>query len=186
MMTTSGTQLTPPVSARDHVIGPALAPVTLVEYGDFECPYCAAAHPVVIELRHRLGNVLLFAFRHFPLTRIHPHAQRAAEAAQAAGAQGKFWQMHDLLYENQAALEDQDLILYAVALGLDVGRFQSELIGGLHLPRVREDFLSGVRSGVNGTPTFFINGVRHDGSHDLASLESAVRAALPVPKLSSR
>jgi protein-disulfide isomerase len=180
MMTTSETQLTPPVSASDHVIGPALAPVTLVEYGDYECPHCAAAHPVVTELRHRLGNVLRFAFRHFPLTRIHPHAQRAAEAAEAAGAQGRFWQMHDLLFENQSALEDSDLILYADALGLDVQRFQLELVGGVHLPRVREDFLSGVRSGVNGTPTFFINGVRHDGGYELSSLESAVRAALPL------
>jgi protein-disulfide isomerase len=180
MMTTSVTQLTPPVSARDHVIGPALASVTLVEYGDFECPHCAAAHPVVTELRHRLGNVLRFAFRHFPLTRIHPHAQRAAEAAEAASAQGRFWQMHDILFENQSALEDQDLVLYAVALGFDVERFQLELVGGVHLPRVREDFLNGVRGGVNGTPTFFINGVRHDGGYELSSLESAVRAALPV------
>jgi protein-disulfide isomerase len=169
--------LTPPVSERDHVIGPPVAPVTLVEFGDYECPYCGAAYPVVTEVLRQMGDDLRFAFRHFPLTRVHPHAERAAEAAEAAGAQGKFWQMHHVLYMNQQALEDEDLVTYAGALQLDVPRFVSELQMGVHMPRVREDFLSGVRSGVNGTPTFFINGRRHDGGYDLATLLAAVASA---------
>jgi protein-disulfide isomerase len=169
--------LNPPVSERDHVIGPRTAPVTLVEYGDFECPYCGAAHPVVKEVQRRLANGLRFAFRHFPLTRVHPHAEHAAEAAEAAGAQGKFWEMHDLLFEHQNALEDEDLLLYAAFLGLDMDRFASELELGVHAPRVRDDFLSGVRSGVNGTPTFFINGRRHEGAADLQTLLAAIAAA---------
>jgi protein-disulfide isomerase len=169
--------LTPPIGERDHVIGPPNAPVTLVEYGDYECPYCGAAHPVVTAVRRRLGKGLRFAFRHFPLTRIHPHAEHAAEAAEAAGAQGKFWQMHDLLFEHQDALEDEDLLLYAASIGLDLERFASELENGLYAARVREDFLSGVRSGVNGTPTFFINGRRHEGAFDLQTLLAAIAAA---------
>jgi protein-disulfide isomerase len=173
--------LSPPVSDRDHVIGPANAPVTLLEYGDYECPYCAMAHPVVKELRRRIGNAMRFAFRHFPLTRVHPHAERAAEAAEAAGAQGKFWQMHDMLYEHQDALEDEDLLVYAGELGLDLHRFALDLETGAHGRKVREDFLSGVRSGVNGTPTFFINGRRHEGSYDLPSLLAAVATAARGP-----
>jgi protein-disulfide isomerase len=178
MMTVAGARLTPPVSERDHVIGPPLAAVTLVEYGDYECPYCGAAHPIVKEVRRRLGNGLRFVFRHFPLTRVHPHAERAAEAAEAAGAQGaaKFWRMHDQLFEHQDALEDQHLVMYASEIGLDLELFTRDLRSGVHLPRVREDFLSGVRSGVNGTPTFFINGRRHDGGFDLQSLLGAVAA----------
>jgi protein-disulfide isomerase len=174
---TSAPTLTPPVNERDHVAGSPLASVTLVEYGDYECPYCGAAHPVVNEVRRRLGARLRFAFRHFPLTRIHPHAERAAEAAEAAGAQGRFWQMHDMLYEHQAALEDEDLPVYAQALDLDLRRFASDLENGVHVPKIRTDFMSGVRSGVNGTPTFFINGWRHDGGYDLQSLLAAVSAA---------
>jgi protein-disulfide isomerase len=178
MTITSVPTLTPPVSERDHVIGPPLAPVTLVEYGDYECPYCGAAQPIVKEVRRRLGNGLRFAFRHFPLTRVHPHAERAAEAAEAAGAQGpgKFWQMHDLLFEHQDALEDEELVVYAEAIGLDLARFNRELLTGVHAARVREDFLTGVRSGVNGTPTFFINGRRHEGSYDLQTLLTAIAA----------
>jgi protein-disulfide isomerase len=180
MITTPDARLAVPVTERDHVLGPNLAPVTLVEYGDYECPYCAAAHPMVQHLRDRVGTMVRFVYRHFPLTRVHPHAQRAAEAAEAAGAQRRFWQMHHTLFENQAALTDEDLVLYAAGLGLDVNRFQRELLAGVHIPRIREDFLGGVRSGVNGTPTFFINGRRHDGGHDLASLQAAIFAALPV------
>jgi protein-disulfide isomerase len=174
--TTTSPTLTPPVGDRDHVIGPRTAPVTLVEYGDYECPYCGAAHPVVKEVRRRLGNSLRFAFRHFPLTRVHPHAQHAAEAAEAAGAQGKFWQMHDQLFEHQEALDDADLLLYAAAIGLDLDRFLNELETGVHAARVREDFLSGVRSGVNGTPTFFINGRRHEGASDVQTLLAVIAA----------
>jgi protein-disulfide isomerase len=169
--------LTPPVSADDHSSGPEDAPVTLVEYGDYECPHCGAAHPVVQEVRRILGPNLRFVFRHFPLQQIHPHAKRAAEAAEAAGAQGKFWEMHDLLFENQDALEDADLVRYAASLSLDAERFATELSTGVYTPRVRGDFRSGVRSGVNGTPTFFINGARHEASWDLPTLSAAVQAA---------
>ncbi len=156
--------LTPPVNAQDHVAGPDDAPVTLVEYGDFECPYCGMAHPIVKKVRRELGNQLRFVFRHFPLAEAHPHARIAAQAAEAAGAQGKFWEMHDTLFENQQALDVEDLVGYAKALGLDTTRFARDLEAGTYLKRVRDDFRSGVRSGVNGTPTFFVNGVRYDGS----------------------
>jgi protein-disulfide isomerase len=168
-------RLTLPVSARDHILGSVTAPVTVVEYGDYECPYCGQAHHVVKQLRQLLGRRLCFVFRHFPLTRVHPHAQQAAEAA---GAQGKFWEMHSMLFEHQHALAADDLVRYAAALGLDLSRFSSELIGHVHATRVREDFMSGVRSGVNGTPTFFINGVRHDGTFDLDTLVNAIEVAI--------
>ena len=170
-------ELTMPVSARDHVAGPGTAPVTLVEYGDFECPHCGAAHLIVKEIQRQLGDQLCFVFRHFPLTTIHPHAAEAAEAAEAAGAQGRFWEMHDLLFEHQDALNDDHLRSYARALRLDTGRFDREMAAHVHAPRVREDFESGVESGVNGTPTFFINGVRHDGGYDLNSLLAALAEA---------
>src|SRR5213594_2369343 len=155
--------LTPPVGERDHVAGPATAPVTLVEYGDFECPSCRKAWPMVKELQRRLGKNLRFVFRNFPLTKLHPNAARAAEAAEAAAAQGAFWQMHDRLFERQFALEDDNLIEYATELGLDAARVARELAAHVYKAQVRDDFMSGVKSGVNGTPTFFINGVRHDG-----------------------
>jgi protein-disulfide isomerase len=182
MMSSSSPTLTPPVSDRDHILGRPGAPVTLVEYGDYECPYCAMAHPIVLEVVRQMGDDVRFVFRHFPLARIHPHAERAAEAAEAAGAQGRFWQMHDMLYTHQHALEDPDLLMYADALQLDVRRFAAELQGGVHMPRVRDDFVSGVRSGVNGTPTFFINGRRHDGGYELPTLLAAViRATHAIP-----
>lgn len=169
--------LTPPVSANDHSSGPEDAPVTLVEYGDYECPSCGAAHPVVQEVQRVLGPKLRFVFRNFPLAQIHPHAKQAAEAAEAAGAQGKFWEMHDVIFENQDALEDADLLRYASSLSLDADRFAAELSTGVYTSRVRADFRSGVRSGVNGTPTFFINGARHEESWDLPTLLGAVQAA---------
>jgi protein-disulfide isomerase len=178
MSPTATAKLKPPVGPHDHVQGPAEAPVTLVEYGDYECPYCGEAYPVVKALQKRLGDQMRFVFRNFPLAQAHPHAEHAAEAAEAAGAQGKFWEMHDLLYENQDALEDEDLVRYARALHLDVPRFVKEMESGAYLERVREDFRSGVRSGVNGTPTFFINGARHDGPFDLASLLAAIEEAV--------
>jgi len=181
MMPLDSATLSQPVTNDDHVIGPANAAVTLVEYGDYECPYCGMAYPVVKEILRYFGNQLRFAYRHFPLSRVHPHAQGAAEAAEAAGAQGRFWPMHDLLFQHQNALEDKDLLEYAAALDLDVERFAAELQSGFHTARVREDFLSGVRSGVNGTPTFFINGVRHDGNYDFASLATAINAAASSP-----
>ncbi len=170
-------QLTVPVNESDHIRGSDRAPVTLVEYGDYECPHCGQAYPVVEELIRQLGRVLRVVYRHFPLTSIHPRAEPAAEASEAAGAQGKFWEMHAQLFENQDALEDEDLILYADAIGLDTDQFTGELASHVHAPRVREDLLGGVRSGVNGTPTFFINGVRHDGPYDFDSLFAAIEAA---------
>jgi protein-disulfide isomerase len=178
--------LTPPVSADDHRAGSDDAPVTLVEYGDYECPYCGAAHPIVQEIQRVLGRNLRFVFRNLPLAQIHPHAQHAAEAAEAAGAQGEFWGMHDLLFENQDALEDPDLLRYAAALGLDGERFAKELSSGVYSDRVRRDFRSGVKSGVNGTPTFFINGVRHDAPWDLPTLRAAIEGAAAATPANAR
>jgi protein-disulfide isomerase len=167
-------RLTLPVGARDHAEGPGNAPVTLVEYGDYECPHCGRAYPIVKKIQEKLGPRLRFVFRNFPLAEIHPHAQHAAEAAEAAAAQGHFWEMHDALFEHQRALLDRHLAEYAEAVGLDGARFKRELAEHTHAPRVREDFLSGVRSGVNGTPTFFINGLRHDDAWDLDTLMDAL------------
>jgi protein-disulfide isomerase len=170
-------RLTVPVSGRDHVCGAAVARVTLLEYGDYECPFCGAAYSVLEQVMLIMGDEIQFAYRHFPLTQIHPHAQQAAEAAEAAAAQGRFWQMHELLFTHQDRLAPRDLLGYAQALELDASRFALELRSRTHAPRVREDFLSGIRSGVNGTPTFFINGVRHNGGYDLESLLGALGAA---------
>ena len=167
-------KFTLPVAGRDHMQGPIEAPIALLEYGDFECSVCGEVYPVIKEIRRRLGDSLCFAFRHFPMTNVHPYAQRAAEAAEAAGAQGSFWEMHDLLFENQDALEDEDLARYAAALGLDVPRFMTDVLAGKYAWRVREDFKSGVRGGVNGTPTFFINGERYDGARGLDPLLAAL------------
>ena len=172
-------KLTPLVSQRDHQQGPETAPVTLVEYGDYECPYCGEAYPIVKEIQRRLGDRLRFVFRNFPLTQSHPHAEHAAEAAEAAAVQGKFWEMHDSLFEHQRALGDAHLVQYAVALNLNEERFVREMTEHVHTNRVHEDFLSGVRSGVNGTPTFFINGVRHDDTYELETLLAAIEAAMP-------
>jgi protein-disulfide isomerase len=171
-------RLTPPVGADDHVAGSSDAPVTLVEYGDYECPYCGMAYPIVKAAQRALRSELRFVFRNFPLAESHPHARQAAQAAEAAAAQGKLWQMHDMLYEHQDALEDKDLVRYARALALDVDRFARELTAGTYAKRVRDDFRSGVRSGVNGTPTFFVNGVRWDGAWaDEESFIDALRDA---------
>jgi protein-disulfide isomerase len=170
--------LTLPVSEdRDHIQGPAQAPVVLVEYGDYECPYCGAAYPIVKQIQSRMGSRLAFVFRNFPITTSHPHAQHAAEAAEAAGTQGKFWEMHDQLFEHQGRLGDDDLRSYAEALGLDVELLDKELREHVHAGRVKEDFMSGVRSGVPGTPTFFIDGVRHDDSFDFDVLLAALERA---------
>lgn len=156
-------QLVVPVTGRDHVIGPSTAPLTLVEYGDFECPFCGQAYPILEKIVQKFGTELCFVYRYFPLQESHPHAEHAAEAAEAAGAQGKFWEMHHALFEHQEKLDDSALEGYASSLGLDVPRFTSELTSGTYADRVRDDFQTGVRSGVNGTPTFFINGMRYDG-----------------------
>lgn len=175
-ITTWTTALTLPVSPdRDHIRGPVDAPVSLVEYGDYQCPYCAGTRPIVDEVQNRMGDELQFVFRHFPITTVHAYAEIAAEAAEAAGAQGRFWDMHDVLFENQDQLTPSYLRAYAGALGLDTERFDRELAGHVYADRVREDFMSGVRSGANGTPTFFINGVRHEGSYELPDLLRALQ-----------
>lgn len=171
-------KLSVPVGARDHVLGPEDAPVTLVEYGDLECPYCRQVSPVIQELRRRLGNRIRYVFRHFPIRTSHIHAQLAAEAAEAAGVQGKFWEMQEYLFQHQGQLDEDHLILFAAELELDVDRFKHDLDEHVHADRVREDFHSGVRSGVNGTPSFFINGTRYDGPWDLESLIEAVEKPL--------
>ncbi len=161
----------------DHVDGPERAELELVMYGDFQCPYCTAAYPIVRRVRDQLAGRLLFAFRHFPLRDIHPDAQRAAEAAEAAAAHGAFWQMHDKLYESRGALGREDLIGYATELGLDAERVTVELDSGAHAPRVQRDVDSGRASGVPGTPAFFVGGRLHDGSFDAATLVAALEAS---------
>jgi len=173
--------LTVPVDeGRDHIQGPASAPVTLVQYGDYECPYCGAAYPIIKDLQARMEDRLRFVFRNFRITTSHPHAEQAAEAAEAAAAQGRFWEMHDLLYEDQKHLLDRDLHTYAEQLGLDAELFDKELAEHVHADRVHEDFMSGVRSGVNGTPTFYTNGKRHDDSYDAETLLAALEQAAGV------
>jgi protein-disulfide isomerase len=173
-----GAVLTVPVAEdRDHIQGPAEAAVTLVEYGDYQCPYCGAAYPIIKEVQARMGGTLRFVFRNFPISTSHPHAEQAAEAAEAAAHQGRFWEMHDLLYENQSRLGEEDLRSYAKELELDVPTFDQELADHVHAERVREDFMSGVRSGVNGTPTFYVNGTRHDGSYEIEALLTVLERA---------
>ena len=172
-------KLTEPQPQRDHIQGPHDAAIQMLEYGDYECPHCGVAHGMVKALQQELGNRLCFAFRNFPLANAHPHAQLAAEAAEAAGAQGKFWELHDMMFENQEALEPEDLAQYAAIVGIDVPRLVNELRAGVHAPRVREDFQAGVRAGVNGTPTFFINGERFDGVPDFESLLAVLTQSTP-------
>jgi protein-disulfide isomerase len=174
--------LTQPVSALDHADGPADTPLTLVEYGDYQCPYCGAAYPVVKRLQKTLGKKLRFVFRNFPLTQAHPYALIAAEAAEAAALQGKFWEMHDLLFEQQTFLEPDIIPSWAKRIGLNLEKFEDDIKQGVVEKRIKEDRQSGIRSGVNGTPTFFINGTRYDGSPDydslLAALESSARRSV--------
>jgi protein-disulfide isomerase len=167
--------LTEPVSERDHVLGPADAPLTLVEYGDFECPFCRAAEPVVETIRQRLGRRLRFVFRHFPRPE-HPHARHAAEAAEAAAAQAPeaFWMMAKSLFAHQSALSDGNLREYALALGLDAERFDHDFGQHVFRDRVHEDVLSGVASGAHATPTFFINGAKHEGPDTFDDLWAAI------------
>jgi formate-nitrite transporter family protein len=166
------------VTDRDHVSGPQNAPVTLVEYGNFECIHCGRAYPVIKEVQKLLGNDLRFVFRHFPTVQTHPHAMRAAEAAEAAGAQGKFWQMHDELFTHQQALEDHDLSRYASRIGLDVERFAREMAANDFLKLIETDYNRSVfDEHVTGTPTFYINGVRYTGVTSVESLLVAIKQA---------
>jgi protein-disulfide isomerase len=171
------TRLRTDVGSDDHVLGPSGAPVTLLEYGDYQCPFCGKARWEVRRLLGAIGDRVRFVYRHFPLSQLHPHAVEAAEAAEAAGAQGRFWEMHDLLFENQDALDPPALLSYAEVLELDVPRFEQDLLQHRFADKVRRDFMSGARSGVNGTPTFFVNGFRHDGPHTAEALLATVEGA---------
>ena len=177
----SATLVMPVLPDRDHVRGPASAPATLLEYGDYECPYCRAAHPIVNAIQTQLQDQLCFVYRHFPITTVHPHAQPAAEAAEAAGSQRRFWQMHNTLFATESPLTNTLLTAAAAAIGLNMPPFQDELRRHVHVPHIREDFITGVRSGVNGTPAFYINSVRYDGPWDLPSLSRAVTLAIASP-----
>jgi formate-nitrite transporter family protein len=180
--------LQPPVHEGDHVAGSADAPVTLVEYGDYECPYCYRAHPIVRTLQGQLGAKLRFVFRNFPLSELHPYAEHAAEAAESVGGHAgaaAFWKMHHLIYQHQQdgedALDGAHLLRYAAEAGADAKQVEMDLDSGIHEERVKADFISGVRSGVNGTPTFFINGARFEGDWTnfrefAAALEAAAHA----------
>src|SRR3989449_6119586 len=149
--------------SRDHIQGDPKAVLTLVEYGDYQCPFCGAAYPEVKKVQKEIGPKLRFVFRNFPLINVHEFATVAAETAEAAGAQGKFWEMHDFLYEHQRTLGDHSVALgYAKKLGLDTQRFERDISQHVYQKRIKDDFMGGVRSGVNGTPTFYVNGVRHD------------------------
>ena len=161
----------------DHIRGPEEAPVTVVEYGDFECPYCGRAEPAVRELLAEHGAEVRYVFRHLPLIDVHPHAQLAAEATEAAASQGRFWEMHDLLFDHQGELRGPDMVRYAEELGLDIEQFRYELQRHEHAGRVARDVESAELSGVSGTPTFFINGQRHHGAYDIGTLTKAVKAA---------
>ena len=171
------TYLSRPVTDLDHVRGPADAPVTLVEYGDYECPHCGRAFPVLEDIRRLMGDTLRLVYRHYPINLSHSHAQLAAETAEAAGSQGRFWDMHAKLFSNQDALDRQSLERYAIELGLDVPRFHRELATGVHRERVLSDIETGEESGVHWTPTFFINGVRFGYGSSLDGLLEALRSA---------
>ncbi len=166
-----------PIRDDDHMRGDPLAPITLVEFGDYECPDCGEAYWIIREIAEKMGPRLRFVFRHYAFARLHPHAELAAQAAEAAGAQNKFWEMHDTLFENQSALKKKDLNGYAARIGLDPGRFAAELDSETHLEKVRGDFRTGVQNGVYGTPSLFINGVRHNGDFRLPTLLPALNAS---------
>ena len=170
-------RLAVPVSERDHRQGPATAAVTLVQYGDYECPYTRQSTTVVRAIQQQLGDQLLFVFRNFPLIEIHPHALHAALAAEAAATQGKFWEMHDSIFHHQHTLEDSDLTRFAEAVGLDMEQYARDMMQQRHLLRIEEDVDGGERSGVQGTPTFFINGVLYRGSWEQNALLAALEAA---------
>ncbi|MDB5650644.1 MAG: hypothetical protein JWL62_2164 [Hyphomicrobiales bacterium] len=170
------TQLREPVGPTDHIRGSLGAPVTVVEYGDYQCPHCAMAHPVVVSLRQQLGPALCFVFRHFPLTEAEP----AAESAEFAGDHGRFWEMHDGLFENQDRLDLLLMLDLARALHLPSAELKAAVATQKYRPTIQSNFIGGVRSGVNGTPAFFINGLRHNGSYEYNDLLSSIEGALPT------
>ncbi|MFR9774815.1 DsbA family protein [Micromonospora sp. MS34] len=170
-------RLRTPVTETDHARGPVDAPVTIVEYGDFQCRFCGAAHPNLAEVLRQRADTVRLVYRHFPIANVHPYAESAAEAAEAAARRGRFWEMHDWLYEHQDQLDPVHLSLGIEQLGLPPDEVGAEVGRQAHADRVRRDFVGGIRSGVNGTPTLFFNDVRHDGGYDLADLLAAVDAA---------
>jgi protein-disulfide isomerase len=169
-----------PLTPLDHRMGDEDAPVVLVEYGDYQCPFCAAAQPVVRELMRNFGHDLALIFRHFPLTEVHPQAEVAAESAEFAGAHGAFWDMHEALFANQFRLSLPVIFGLAGSLELSQAALRDALTARTYAEKVRADFIGGVRSGVNGTPSFFVNGLRHDGAHTFSALATAINAARPV------
>jgi protein-disulfide isomerase len=173
-------KLSIPVGPEDHIQGNPAAEFSLVEYGDYQCPYCGEAYPIVKKIQKSFGKRLSFVFRNFPLEQAHPWAESAAEVAEFAGAQGNFWPMHDLLFENQDNFGEELFLRFARSLMLSSTQLQSALVQQTYRARVRADFAGGVRSGVNGTPTFFINGQRHNGSFELSSLSAAIERASSV------
>jgi Na+:H+ antiporter, NhaA family len=167
--------LDPPLGPEDHVQGSPSAHYELVMYGDFECPYCAAAQSILARVRNRLGDDLRFAFRHLPLESVHPHARHAAEASEAAAAQGAFWEMHDALFAGRGRLTDRDLAAHARGIGLDGDRVAAEIADGTHAERVERDLQSAARAGLTSTPAFYVNGRLHEGTYDAGSLVEALR-----------
>lgn len=174
---THRTHLAVPVNEHDHSQGPATAPVTLVQYGDYECPYTRQSTWVVKDIQKHMGDRLRFVFRNFPLIEIHPHALRSAEAAESAASQGKFWEMHDYIFHHQHTLEDADLERFAAEVGLDQATFAHEMAAHTHLRHIEEDAAGGERSGVQGTPTFYINGTQYRGSWEQEALQAALEEA---------
>lgn len=166
------------ISEYEWILGDVNAPVTILEYGDFECPYCRAARPVLRQLVDRNEGQVRLIYRHFPITSLHPHAELAAEASEAAGSQDLFWEMHDMIFTHQNALEFDNLVSYAEAVGADATRFADELARHMYLEEVRRDFEKGIIDGVNGTPTLFINGVRYDGPREYNLMQAAIDLAL--------
>lgn len=166
----------------DHIQGPINASISLVEYGDYECPYTGHAYPIVKEIIRRLGDSICFVFRNFPLNEIHPHAQHAAEASEAAAIQDKFWQMHNYLFEHQNVLDDSHLLEYAQKVGLDIKRFEKEISEHIYAPIINDSLMNGIKSGVEGTPTFFLNGIQYEGSWDLETLLKTLKSAIKKDK----
>ena len=180
-MNSNRAQLVVPVGPDDHVEGPDDAAITIVEYGDFQCPYCGQAYPIVKRLQSDFGGSLRLVFRNMPLTNVHPQAELAAETAEAVGLQGKFWPMHDVLFENQRDLSGPAILRYVEDVGADLSQVANTLHDGVVQKRVKDDVESGIRSGVNGTPTFFVNGERYDGSWDYDTFHAYLEEMLDQP-----
>ena len=173
-------KLRPAVNSNDHIQGENTASLELVEYGDYQCPHCGRAYPIIKDLQQSFGDDLKFVFRNFPLSEIHPDAFTAAVAAEAAGLQDKYWEMHDIIFENQQALDLESLFLYAKAIGLDVKRFKNDIQKNELADKVEQDFESGIRSGVNGTPSFFINGRKYNSDWEEDVFDQYLKSQLPV------